>query len=91
MATRITDQGKQNIKKEDRKFSKNDTKSKEKFKKCSLEDRERTLNYLSYSKGVIPYEMITRFDSLDIAPPEDAKLFLPHHFHSSLKSTTISR
>ena len=33
--------------------------------------------------------MITRFDSLDIAP-EDGIFFLPHHFNSSLKGDTIS-
>ena len=34
--------------------------------------------------------MITRFDSLDIAP-EDGIFFLPHHFNSSLKGDTISK
>ena len=56
----------------------------EKFKKCSFEDREWILNYLSSGKGIIPYEMIKRFDTLDITIPEDADFFLPHHFYSSL-------
>ena len=87
----MTDQGKQGIKKECEKFIKNDTKLNEKFKKCSFEDRQWILNYLSSGKGIIPYEMITRFDSLDITIPEDADFFLPHHFYSSLKNTIISR
>ena len=36
--------------------------------------------------------MITRSDSLDITPPEDANFFfLPHHFYSSLKNTAVSK
>ena len=34
--------------------------------------------------------MITRYDSLDIAP-EDGDYFLAHHFYSSLKGTVTSR
>ena len=30
------------------------------------EDKEWILKYLSTGKDVVPYEMITRFDSLDI-------------------------
>ena len=41
-------------------------------------------------KGVIPYEMITRFDSLDIAP-ENNIFFLPHYSYWSLKDTMISK
>ena len=47
----------------------------EKFKKCFFEDREWILNYLSSGKGIIPYEMIKRFDTLDITIPEDADFF----------------
>ena len=71
----MTDQEKQCKKKECEKFIKSDTKLKEKFKKYSLEDCEWILNRLSSGKGVIPYEMITRFDPLDIAPPENAEFF----------------
>ena len=39
-------------------------------------------------KGTIPYEMITRYDSLDIAP-KNGQFFLPHQFYSSLKDTKI--
>ena len=78
------------MKKECEKFIKNDQKLNEKFNKCSYEDREWILNYLSSSKGAILYEMITRFDSLDIATKNNA-FFLPHHYYVSLKNTTISR
>ena len=33
--------------------------------------------------------MITRYDSLDIVP-ENGQFFLPHHFYSSLKDTTMT-
>ena len=62
----------------------------EKFKKCSVEDQELVLNYLSTGKSVIPYKMITRFDSLDIAP-ENYTFFLPHHFYSGMKDALISK
>ena len=40
-------------------------------------------------KGAIPYEMITEYNSLDIVP-DNGKFFLPHHFYSNLKDTTMS-
>ena len=40
-------------------------------------------------KDNIPYEMITRYDSLDITP-ENGQFFLPHQFHSSLKDSTMT-
>ena len=59
------------------------------FSKCYFEDQQWILNYLSSCKGIIHYEMITRFDSLDISPPED--FFLRYHFYLSLKNTTVSK
>lgn len=44
------------------------------------------LNYISLGKGTFPYEMIPRYDSLDISP-EEGKFFLPHHFYFSLKDS----
>ena len=46
------------------------------------------LDCLSSGKGTIPYELITEFDSLNIAPEKE--FFLPHHFYSSMKDSTIS-
>ena len=40
-------------------------------------------------KDNIPYEMITRYDSLDITP-ENGQFFLPHQFYSSLKDSTMT-
>ena len=45
---------------------------------------------MSLGKDVIPYKMITQYDSLDI-PPEKGNFFLPHHFYWSLKDTIISK
>ena len=46
-------------------------------------------SYLSSGKGTTPYEMITRYDSLDISP-EEGNCFFPHHFYSSLKDDVIT-
>ena len=61
-----------------------------KFNLCSQEDQEWVLKYLSTGKGVILYEMITRFNSLDISP-EEGSFFLPKQFYSSLKNTIITK
>ena len=61
-----------------------------KFKVCSEEDQEWVLDYPSSGKGTIPYEMITRYNSLDISP-EEGDFFLPHHFYSSLKDSIMAR
>ena len=39
-------------------------------------DREWVLDYLSLGKGIIPYEMVQRPDSLDIAPEKGTFFFL---------------
>ena len=57
---------------------------------CYKEGKERVLDYLPTGKGKIPYQMVTRFDSLGIAP-EEGNIFLPHHFYSSLKDDVITR
>ena len=86
LASTMTDEERSNIKKECKKFIESDSKLNFKFQKCSDVDQEQVLNYLSSGKGVIPYEMITRYNSLDIGP-EYGVFFLPHHFYSSLKET----
>ena len=62
-------------------FSKN-------FNSCTKEDQEWVLDYLSTTKGTIPYEMITRYDSLDISS-DNGNFFLPHNFYSGLKKDNI--
>ena len=49
-------------------FPLKDPKLGKKFCECSEEDQMWVLRYLSSRKDIIPYEMITRFDSLDIFP-----------------------
>ena len=56
---------------------------------CSKEDQEWVLDYLLRGKGTIPYEMLTRYDSLDISP-DNRNFFLPHHFYSSLKDEIMT-
>ena len=41
-----------------------------KFNACTDEDQEWVFKYLSTGKSIIPCDMITRFDSLDISPEE---------------------
>ena len=44
---------------------------------------------LSAGRGTTPYEMITKYDSLDIKP-ENGEFFLPHHFYSTLKDNILT-
>lgn len=46
-------------------------------------------NYLSSGKGIVPFEVITKYDSLDISP-EEGNFFLPCHFCSHLTDTIIT-
>lgn len=41
-------------------------------------------------KGTISYEMITRYDSVDISP-EDGNFFFPHQFYSSFKDIIMTK
>ena len=57
----------------------------QKFLSYSQTDQEWVLDYLSSGKGTIPYEMISRFDSLDKVPEEE---FCPlKHFIQGEKET----
>ena len=47
------------------------------------------LDYLTAAKGTIPYEMITRYDSLDISP-QDGNFFVLHLFYFSLKDDVMT-
>ena len=89
LAKSLTNKEKSAISKECEKIIKNDPKLSKKFLSCSEEEQKWVLNYLSRGKGSRPYEMITEYDSLDIVP-DDGEFFLPHHFYSSLKDTTMS-
>ena len=77
----MMDTEKQKIKTQDQKLNQN-------LLSCTQKDQERVLNYLSSGKGTIPYDMITRFDSLDI---KSVKRFLAfEQLYSQLKGGLIS-
>ena len=75
LASTMTNEERSNIKKEYKKIIKNDPKLNFKFQKSSDVNQEWILNYLSSGKGVIPYEMIRRYYSLDIAPENGVFFF----------------
>ena len=81
LANSTTDQEKSAISREGEKFIKNDPKLAKKYLSCTEEEQKWILDYQSTGKGTIPYEMITRYDSLDIVPEND-QFFLPHQFYS---------
>ena len=56
------------IRKECRKFISKDESLLRKFNKCPEKDQEWILDYLLSGKGVVPYEMNTTFDLLNISP-----------------------
>ena len=50
----------------------------------SKEDEKWVLDFLASGKGMIPYELITDFESLNLRPPEGV-FFSYNDFYSSLK------
>ena len=56
----------------------------------SQNDEDWILDYLSSGKGVIPYQMITNFDSLNIEP-ENGEFFKLEDFYSTLKERDIDQ
>ena len=89
LASTMNNEERLSVRKECEKFIKKDPKLRLKFQACSTVDQEWILNYLSSGKEFVPYEMITRYDLLDIAPEKDS-FFLLHYFHSSLKDSIIN-
>ena len=79
LASKLTDKEKSAIWKECGKLIRKDKNLCRKFELCSAEDQEYVLGYLSIAKGTIWYEMMTRYDSQDVAPV-DEKFFLPYNF-----------
>ena len=79
LASTMNDEERLSVRKECEKFIKKDPKLRLKFQACLTVYQKWILNYLSSGKRVVPYEMITRYDSLDIGPEKDF-FFLPHHF-----------
>ena len=68
LANSLTDSVKSAISTEWEKFIKKDENLDKNFSSCTKEEQKWVLNYLSTGKGTILYEMITRYDSLDIKP-----------------------
>ena len=82
LADSMTDTERENIRKICRKFLA------EKLLFLNDQDKKCVLDYLASSKGTIPYQMITDFDSLYIPPEKD--FFKYEKFYSSLKEKSIS-
>ena len=57
------------------KFIIRDPKFNQNFLVCSKTNRDWILNYFSLGKDIIPYEMIERYNSLDIALEKDVFFF----------------
>ena len=89
LASNLTENKNLVIRKECKNLVKKDENLTRKFNLCSKEGRQWMLDYLPTGKGKIPYEMITRFDSLDISP-DDGNFFLTHDFYSSLKDEIMT-
>ena len=89
LAAAMAETEKQNIKFECKKFINNNRKLILEFSSSTQEEQEWILNYLLLGKGTIPYEIITRFNSLDIRP--DQEFFCIKQFYSRLKSGIISQ
>ena len=82
LAESMTDQERDKVRKMYRRFLA------EKLALVSDKSEEWVLDYMSSGKGVIPYQMITNFDSLNFGP-EHGEFFKPENFHSSLKECEI--
>ena len=66
----------------------NDPKTSKSFVNLSEEDQDWVLNYLSWGKGTIPYQLIIDFDSFNILPGKD--FFEEYLFYSNMKDSNIS-
>ena len=89
LASNLTDNEKLATRTECKKFIEKDENLSKKFNSCTKEDQKWVLDYLSTGKGTMAYEMITRYDSLDISP-DNGKFFLPQNFYSSLKDDIMT-
>ena len=82
LAASMTDIEKENVREGCRKFFA------EKLMFLNNEQEKWVLDYLDSGKGMIPYQMITDFSSLEIKPKDD--FFKKKDFYSSLKEKDIS-
>ena len=79
----MTDIERENVRKICRKFLA------EKLMFLNDQEKKWVLDYLASGKGMIPYQMITTFDSLNIHP--ETHFFKHEDFYSSLKEKNISK
>ena len=55
------------------------------------ENEKWVLDYLASGKGMIPYQKIADFDSLNIHPDSNEEFFKHEDFYSTLKEKNISK
>ena len=84
----LTSSEKTKIRRQSHLFLVSNPKTHQHFVSLSKEDQEWVLDYLSTGKGVIPYQLITDFDLLNISPRKE--FFDKYLFYSSLKDSRIS-
>ena len=82
LADSMTDEEKRNVRKNCRNFIA------DKLMFLNEENEKWVLDYLCSGKGMIPYQMITDFDSLNLRP--DGDFFKGESFYSTLKEKNIS-
>ena len=85
LANSMTDEERKNVRKICRNFIA------DKLLFLSEENEKWVLDYLASGKGMIPYQMITDFDSLNIRPDSDEKFFEHENFYSTLKEKNIRK
>ena len=71
----MSNEEKKGVRTECERFIKKDLKLNKTFFACNETDREWALDYLPSAKGVIPYEVIQRPDSLDITAEKGILFF----------------
>ena len=89
LAESMTSEGKEKIKTESKIFILKHGYFCKAYFSLSKTDQEWILEYMCSGKGVIPYEMIKSFDSLNIRPA-DGEFFSIEGLYSSLKDYIIS-
>ena len=88
LAESMTEQEKENIKIESKKFIEKHSYFGPAFQNLLQKEQNWILDYMSEGKGAIPYEMLTLANSLDIVPFSD--FFAIEDYYSSLKNSVIS-
>ena len=88
LAESMTNQDKEKIENESKKLIERHDYFGKILKDLLKTDQDWILQYMSSGKGVIPYEMMNSFESLDIVP--NGEFFTIEDFYSSLKNSVIT-